>query len=131
MLGCAETKVATWDDLAFKLIILGSMVVAAVVEKRTLSVELFDDSLRMRSNACRKSNSTSPPYNGSDSNGQNDSVGSTITPLLGKSGKQETRKMMDHVISVREYGKADEHRKYGDKSVSVENLLDWIGNTYP
>ncbi|GKF89621.1 hypothetical protein Tco_0263584, partial [Tanacetum coccineum] len=23
MLGCAETKVATWDDLAFKLIILG------------------------------------------------------------------------------------------------------------
>ncbi|GJS39350.1 ribonuclease H-like domain-containing protein [Tanacetum coccineum] len=86
---------------------------------------------RMRSNACRKSNSTSPPYNGSDSNGQNDSVGSTRTPLLGTSGKQETRKMMDHVISDREYGKADEHRKYGDKSVSVENLLDWIGNTCP
>ncbi|GJY00390.1 hypothetical protein Tco_0357408 [Tanacetum coccineum] len=28
MLGCAETKVATWDDLAFKLIILGCNVEA-------------------------------------------------------------------------------------------------------
>ncbi|GJZ88943.1 disease resistance CC-NBS-LRR class family protein [Tanacetum coccineum] len=89
------------------------------------------------SNASIKSNSTSPPYNGSDSNGQNDSVGSTITPLLGKSGKQETRKMMDHVISVREYGKADEHRKYGDKSLAMSNLakleflaLDISGQNY-
>ncbi|GJR63033.1 hypothetical protein Tco_1505195 [Tanacetum coccineum] len=39
-LGCAETKVATWDDLAFKLIILGwnvkhSTDIAKVLRKRS------------------------------------------------------------------------------------------------
>ncbi|GKA07975.1 hypothetical protein Tco_0687306 [Tanacetum coccineum] len=32
MLGCAETKVATWDDLAFKLIILGWNVKHSILQ---------------------------------------------------------------------------------------------------
>nr|GFC83403.1 hypothetical protein [Tanacetum cinerariifolium] len=32
-LGCAETKVATWDDLAFKLIIVGWNVKHSNFEK--------------------------------------------------------------------------------------------------
>lgn len=86
-----------------------------VQEKMEPVVRRLIASLDKESNACRDSKSTLSPYNGSDSNGQNDSVGSTRAPLLGKSSKQEKRKTRDHVISVRENGAADENRKSGDK----------------
>lgn len=86
-----------------------------VQEKMEPVVRRLIASLDKETNACRESKSTPSPYNGSDSNGQNDSVGSTRAPLLGKSSKQEKRKTRDHVISVRENGAADENRKSGDK----------------
>lgn len=60
--------------------------------------------------------SPSPTCN--DNNGQNDSGGSTKAPLLGKASKHEKRKMRDHMISVRENGVVEEHRKSGDKGGS-------------
>nr|XP_043617262.1 phytolongin Phyl1.1 [Erigeron canadensis] len=53
-----------------------------------------------------------------DSNGQSDTSGSTKAPLLGKSIKQEKRKTRDHVISVRENGVVEDHRKSADKGGS-------------
>ncbi|KAK9066795.1 hypothetical protein SSX86_014118 [Deinandra increscens subsp. villosa] len=61
-------------------------------------------------------NATPSPYNGlSPSPIGNDNGASTKAPLLGKSSKQEKRKMRDHVISVRENGVMEEHRKSADK----------------
>ncbi|KAJ0535826.1 putative Longin domain-containing protein [Helianthus annuus] len=68
-------------------------------------------------------NSVPSPYNdglspsptGNDNAGQLDVGASTKAPLLGKSSKQEKRKMRDHVISVRENGVVEEHRKSADK----------------
>ncbi|KAL8250740.1 hypothetical protein R6Q59_034433 [Mikania micrantha] len=57
----------------------------------------------------------SPSPTGYDSNGLLDVGVSTKAPLLGKSSKQEKRKMRDHVISVRENGVMEEHRKSADK----------------
>ncbi|XP_024961862.1 phytolongin Phyl1.1-like [Cynara cardunculus var. scolymus] len=63
----------------------------------------------------------SSPYN--DNNGQLDMGASTKAPLLGKSSKQEKRKMRDHVISVRENGVVEEHRKSADKGgTKVDSL---------
>ncbi|GJX72895.1 hypothetical protein Tco_0311490 [Tanacetum coccineum] len=39
-LGCAETKVATWDDFAFKLIILGLEVKPSMLPKYLISIVL-------------------------------------------------------------------------------------------
>lgn len=63
--------------------------------------------------------STHSPYNNGlspspISNESLDSGISTKAPLLGKT-KQEKRKMRDHVITVRENGVVEEHRKSGDK----------------
>ncbi|KAI3761117.1 hypothetical protein L1987_51525 [Smallanthus sonchifolius] len=57
------------------------------------------------------------PYNdiSSDNNGQLDLGASTKAPLLGKSSKQEKRKMRDHVINVRESGAVEEYRKSANK----------------
>ncbi|XP_076953643.1 phytolongin Phyl1.1-like [Bidens hawaiensis] len=50
------------------------------------------------------------PYNDSVSNDQLDVGTSTKAPLLGKSSKQDKRKMRDHVVNV-----VEEHRKSTDK----------------
>ncbi|KAI3785402.1 hypothetical protein L1987_44520 [Smallanthus sonchifolius] len=57
----------------------------------------------------------SPSPTGNDNNGQLDIGASTKAPLLGKSSKQEKKKMRDLVISVRENGVMEEHRKSADK----------------
>ncbi|KAK1433404.1 hypothetical protein QVD17_10314 [Tagetes erecta] len=57
----------------------------------------------------------SPSPTGNDNNGQLDIGASTKAPLLGKSSKQEKKKTRDHVISVRENGVIEEHRRSADK----------------
>ncbi|XP_071711720.1 phytolongin Phyl1.1-like [Rutidosis leptorrhynchoides] len=59
----------------------------------------------------------SPSPISNDNNGQNDMGASTRAPLLGKTSKDK-RKNKDHVISVRENGVDEEHRKHSDKSGS-------------
>lgn len=59
----------------------------------------------------------SPSPISNDNNGQNDMGASTKAPLLGKSSK-EKRKNRDHVISIRENGVGEEHRKSADKGGS-------------
>lgn len=66
--------------------------------------------------------STPSPYNSNDNNGNLDNGISTKAPLLGKSSKQEKRKMRDHVITVRENGVAEDHRKSADKGGTKADL---------
>ncbi|KAL7607278.1 phytolongin Phyl1.1 [Lactuca sativa] len=73
---------------------------------------------------------TTSPYNeglspspiSNDNNGNHDNGISTKAPLLGKSSKQEKRKMRDHVITVRENGVGEDHRKSADKGGTKPDL---------
>ncbi|KAI3522252.1 hypothetical protein L1887_11746 [Cichorium endivia] len=60
-------------------------------------------------------NGLSPSPTSTDNNGNLDIGISTKAPLLGKSSKQEKRKTRDHVITVRENGTVEDHRKSADK----------------
>ncbi|XVF67274.1 hypothetical protein PTKIN_Ptkin10aG0107500 [Pterospermum kingtungense] len=56
----------------------------------------------------------------SNANAQLEAASSTKAPLLGKSSKQEKKKMKDHVIAVRDI-ELEEHRKSTDRGVKVES----------
>lgn len=74
--------------------------------------------------------STPSPYNdglspsptSNDNNGALDNGISTKAPLLGKPSKQDKRKMRDHVITVRENGVVEDHRKSADKGGTKADL---------
>ncbi|CAK9164564.1 unnamed protein product [Ilex paraguariensis] len=53
-------------------------------------------------------------------NGQIEAGASTKAPLLGKSSKQEKKKMKDHVIAMRDI-ELEEHRKSTDRRVNVDS----------
>ncbi|XP_022726811.1 phytolongin Phyl1.1-like isoform X2 [Durio zibethinus] len=56
----------------------------------------------------------------SDANVQLEATSSTKAPLLGKSSKQEKKKLKDHVIAVRDI-ELEEHRKSTDRGVKVDS----------
>ncbi|KAA8544563.1 hypothetical protein F0562_022578 [Nyssa sinensis] len=55
-----------------------------------------------------------------DANGQIEIVASTKAPLLGKSSKQEKKKLKDHVIAMRDI-ELEEHRKSTDRGVRIDS----------
>lgn len=56
----------------------------------------------------------------SNTDGQTEIPNSTKAPLLGKSNKQEKKKLKDHVITLRDI-ELDEHRKSTDRGVKVDS----------
>lgn len=56
----------------------------------------------------------------SDANGQIEIISSTKAPLLGKSNKQDKRKLKDHVIVMRDI-ESEEHKKSTDRGVKVDS----------
>ncbi|XVF44842.1 hypothetical protein PTKIN_Ptkin02bG0156500 [Pterospermum kingtungense] len=56
----------------------------------------------------------------SNANAQLEAASSTKAPLLGKSSKQDKKKLKDHVIAVRDI-ELDEHRRSTDRGVKVDS----------
>ncbi|XWS54558.1 hypothetical protein CRYUN_Cryun10bG0099500 [Craigia yunnanensis] len=56
-----------------------------------------------------------------NANAQLEAANSTKAPLLGKSSKQEKKKLKDHVIAVRDI-ELEEHQKSTDKGVKVDSI---------
>ncbi|OMO85239.1 hypothetical protein CCACVL1_10333 [Corchorus capsularis] len=65
------------------------------------------------------SSEAGPSPSPSSANAQLEAASSTKAPLLGKSSKQEKKKLKDHVIAVRDI-ELEEHRKSTDRGVKVD-----------
>ncbi|OMO63517.1 hypothetical protein COLO4_32380 [Corchorus olitorius] len=65
------------------------------------------------------SSEAGPSPSPSSTNAQLEAASSTKAPLLGKSSKQEKKKLKDHVIAVRDI-ELEEHRKSTDRGVKVD-----------
>ncbi|KAK9054288.1 hypothetical protein SSX86_025366 [Deinandra increscens subsp. villosa] len=107
-------------DVFKKVMKKGSKRILSNPNSPALQEQLLPVIRRLISSLDHVPESTIPsPYNDASSdnnnNGRIDLGVSTKAPLLGKSSKQEKRKMRDHVVTVRESGVVEEHKKSADK----------------